>query len=212
MVGQQVHVGRYDAFAGFSFFSTPKSNPFERGLNGEFGVNLTSWISVGGDFSVFNGHSSLTPSDLTPSQRARLTPFLAVLPPGTALSVPYDAATYTFSAGPQVNIRKLAALTFFVRPALGAFHQTVTARPDSQTTTIIVATLIGSSGRTSDTAVFYGFGGGLDINVSRHLAIRMASDFVHVNPFQGLLDGGYNLVRFSVGPTFRWGKNVADRH
>ena len=42
----------------------------------------------------------------------------------------------------------------------------------------------------------------------QNMGIRTAADFVHYDMFSGLLHGGRNSVRFSVGPTFRFGPNV----
>src|ERR1700759_2962898 len=54
---QQDYVARYDAFGSYSFLSTSKLNLFERGFNGQFGVNVRRWLAIGGDFSTFDGHS-----------------------------------------------------------------------------------------------------------------------------------------------------------
>jgi hypothetical protein len=202
---QQSYVPRYDAFTGFSYLDSPKMNLAQRGFNGEFGVNVNRWLALGVDYSVFTGPSSLLPSELDPSIQAQLAGF--PLPPGYALSVPFDARTQTISAGPQVNIRKLQWVTFFVRPALGILHEQVTARPSDPIQTAVVGALV-PSGKKSDTTIFYGFGGGFDINASKHVAFRFASDFVHVNLFDGFLKEGRNSVRVSVGPTYHWGKNV----
>ncbi len=202
---QQSYVPRFDAFTGFSYLATPKMNLAQRGFNGEFGVNVNRWLALGMDYSVLTGHSSLTPAELTPEIQGQLSGL--VRPPGYVLAVPFDAKTQTFSAGPQVNIRKLEKVTFFVRPALGLIHEAVTARPADPIQTAVVGALV-PGGKKSDTTVFYGFGGGLDINASKHVAFRMAADFVHVFLFEGFLAEPRNSVRVSVGPTFRWGKNV----
>jgi len=99
-------------------------------------------------------------------------------------------------------------MTFFVRPALGALHADISLKPGDPVSIAIVTKLIGPGMKTSDTVVFYGFGGGMDLNVSKHVGIRTAADFVHYDMFSGLLNGGRNSVRFSVGPTFRFGPNV----
>ena len=39
--------------------------------------------------------------------------------------------------------------------------------------------------------------------------IQFAADFVHLNLFQGFLNGGRNSLRLTVGPTFRFGKNIS---
>jgi hypothetical protein len=205
---QQDYVSRFDTFGGYSYFTSPKLNLVERGFNGEAGVNIKRWLALGFDFSVFNGHSSLMASELNPTVQAQLAPLLSTLPAGFVLSVPFDATTYTYSAGPQINIRHWKPVTFFVRPGLGALHETVTAKPNSVLTTGLVNSLIGPSGQTSDTVVFYGFGGGIDWNVSKHFAVRTAADLAHFTVFESLLNGGRNAIRFSIGPAFRFGGNV----
>jgi hypothetical protein len=207
-VAQQDYVSRFDAFGGYSYFSSPKLNLVERGFNGEFGVNVKRWIALGGDFSIFDGHSSLTPGELNPTVQAQLLPILTTLPPGTVISVPFSARTYTFSAGPQINIRHWKPITPFIRPAFGVLHEDVTAKPNTPLTNLLVANLLGASGKKSDTVLFYGFGGGLDFTISRHFAIRTAADFVHTHLFGHLLNGGRNSVRVSLGPAIRWGGDV----
>lgn len=205
---QQDYVGRFDAFGGYSFMDSPKLNLAENGFNGEFGVNLKRWIAFGFDFSILTGSSHLVPSDLNAASQQQLAPILAVLPPGTALSIPFDATTSTYSVGPQINIRKLKKATFFVRPALGALHESVTAKPTDPLTAAIVAGLVGPSGKTSSTATFYGFGGGGDWNATKHVSVRVSADFVHFAIFQSFLNGGRNAVRISIGPAFHFGGNV----
>lgn len=206
---QQDYVDRFDVFGGYSYFSSPKINLVERGFNGEAGVNINRWLAMGFDFSVFSGHTSLLASELNPAVLAQLAPILVTLPPGTVISVPFDATTYTYSAGPQINVRHWKPVTLFVRPGLGALHETVTAKPNTPLTTALVNTLIGPSGQTSDTVVFYGFGGGIDWNVTRHFAIRTSADFAHFTVFDSLLNGGRNAVRVSVGPAFHFGGNAS---
>ena len=204
-LAQQDYVPRYDAFTGFSYLASPKMNLAQRGYNQEFGVNVNRWLALGGDYSVFNGHSSLAPSELASSiqgQLAHLTP-----PPGYVLSVPFEARTSTYSVGPQFNIRKLKPVTFFVRPALGILHERVRAKPVDAIQTAVVAALV-PGGTKSDTTVFYGGSGGFDWNATKHVGIRVAADFVHVNLFDGFLKEPRNSVRVSIGPTWRWGKNV----
>ena len=207
-LAQQDYVNRYDVFTGFSYLSSPHLNLFQRGFNGEAGVNVRRWLSLGGDFSVFTGHSSLNTADLDPSQLAKLAPLAPLLPPGVtlgSLSVPFDATTYTFTAGPQFNYRGIKAITPFIRPAIGGIHEHVTAKPDNPITQALVPVLLPGS-QKSDTTIFYGVGGGFDINATKHVGLRLAADFVHFKLFDGFLKDPRNAVRFSVGPTFRWGE------
>ena len=94
---------------------------------------------------------------------------------------------------------------------LGAFHESVSLNPPDAVGKALVAGLVGPSLHTTDTVLFYGFGGGMDFNLSTHFGVRTAADFVHYNVFSNLLDGGRNSVRFSIGPTFRFGGNILSK-
>ena len=201
---QQEYVPRYDAFAGFAYLNSPKLNLAERGFITEFGLNVNRWLVLGVDYSIFTGHSDIRGQDLTPALQQQLA---LLVPPGVPVSVPFDSTTYTFTAGPQFNFRQLKWVTFFVRPAIGGMHETATLRPNTPLTTVLVS-LLAPGGKKSDLEPFFGVGGGFDINASRHVGIRLGFDYVHVNLFDDLLAEGRNSLRISVGPTFRFGRNV----
>ena len=205
---QQDYVPRYDAFAGFSYLSSPKLNLAERGFDGEFGINLNRWLALGGDYSIFTGHSDIHATDLKPALQAQLVPLLPFLGPNPA--VPFDSTTYTFTFGPQINFRQLKWVTIFVRPAIGGMHETATLKPNTPALTLVTAQLA-PSGKKTDLKPFYGVGGGFDLNATKHFGIRFAVDYVHVNLFDDLLNSGRNSVRLAVGPTFRFGRNMADK-
>jgi Outer membrane protein beta-barrel domain len=202
---QQDYVSRYDAFAGFSYLNSPRLNLAERGFNAEFGVNVRRWLALGADYSIFTGHSAIRPQDLTTALQLQLLPILPLLGPNP--QVPFDSTTYTFTAGPQFNFRQLRWVTFFVRPAIGGMHETATLKPNTPALALVVQQLA-PSGKRSDLEPFYGVGGGFDLNASKHVAVRVGFDYVHVNLFEGLLKEGRNSLRISVGPTFRFGPNV----
>jgi len=102
-------------------------------------------------------------------------------------------------------------VTLFVRPALGALHASVTAKPNDPITKLIVGGLLGSNPTKSDTVVFYGFGGGATWEVTPNFGLRVAADFVRYNFFSDLLDGGRNSVRVVVGTKFSFGKNILQK-
>ena len=205
-LSQQEYVSRYSTFTAFSYFSTPSMNLAQRGFDADFGVNLRSWLTLGGDFSYGKGGTSLLSSSLSPSVQAKLAPFLHYLPPGTMLAVPYSASTYTYEAGPQFNYRKMKKVTLFVRPALGALHMNMTANPDPRLAPLLTQ-LLGSMSK-SDTVVFYGFGGGVTWEATPHFGIRVATDVVHYDVFSNLLNGGRNTVRVTVGTKYSFGRNI----
>jgi hypothetical protein len=205
---QQTDIRQFSTFGGFSYLSTPSLNLTQRGFDGDFGVNVRSWLTLGSDFSYSVGSSSLVPKYLNAATQAKLAPFLPYLPPGYVLAVPYDSATYTYEAGPQFNYRRFRKVTLFVRPALGVLHAAVTVKPGDPIAKQIVAGLLGTNPTKSDTAVFYGFGGGLTWELTPNFGLRVATDVVHFNYFSDLLNGGRNSVRLTVGTKFSFGKNI----
>lgn len=211
---QQTYVNRYDLYAGYAFLDTPSLNLFQNGFNTEVGWNAKTWVALGADFSVFSGSNTLNTATLNTGVQQQLGGQIeqlikaGIIPPTYQLMAQTNATVLTFSAGPQINYRHFKPVTLFVRPALGVFHEQATLNPSDPVGKALIAGLIGPALHTSDNVVFYGFGGGLDFNLSTHFGMRAASDFVHYDVFSNLLNGGRNSVRFSIGPTFRMGGNI----
>jgi hypothetical protein len=196
----QQTVNRFDLFTGYSHLSSPGVSLEQNGFNTSFGVNVTRWLALGADFSVFTGDGSINVADTKVA--GLVAPFL---PPGIpSPSIPFSAKTYTFAAGPQINIRHFEKVMFFVRPGLGAIHERATLNVPIALQPLLPL-IPGISTKMTDTVPFYGFGGGADINASKHVGLRFSVDFVHTSLFSSLLDSR-NAVRFSVGPTFKWGE------
>jgi hypothetical protein len=195
---QQDYVNRYDLFTGYSHLSSPSVSLEQNGFNGSFGVNVLRWLAVGADFSVFKGNGSIELA------KTKVAPLLAPFLGGLNPSIPFSADTYTFAAGPQVNLRKFKWVTLFARPGLGALHESATLQIPAALAPL--ASLVpGLTPNLTNTVVFYGAGGGFDYNLSKHVAIRVSADFVHTHLFANLLQPR-NAVRVSVGPTWRWGE------
>lgn len=214
---QQDYIARYSTFAAYSYLSTPSLNLTQRGFDGDLGVNIRPWLTLGGDFSYGSGHASLVPGNLSASAQSKLAPIIPLLPPGFVLAVPYNARTFTYEAGPQFNYRKQQHFTYFVRPALGALHSGFTAQPSQcqqpqlhcqAILTKVVTGLVGPSMGKSDTVVFYGFGGGVTWEASHNVGLRIAADYVRYNFFSDMLNGNRGTVRVTVGTKFNFGKNI----
>jgi opacity protein-like surface antigen len=208
---QQEYVGRYDAFAGFSYLDSPKLNLEQRGFNTQVGVNVTRWLALGFDYSTQQGKGTLLPTELKPSLQELLAAF--PLPPGYTLYVPFSATTQTFTGGPQLSCRHFKRATFFIHPSIGAIHEHINLEPHDPISTGIVGGLLQAgvlqTTAPSDTTYFYGLGGGAEFNASKHVHLRADVEYVHVFLFSGLLADSRNSVRLSIGPTFNFGKNVA---
>ncbi len=217
---QQDYIARYSAYTAFSYLSTPSLNLTQRGFDGDLGVNLRPWLTLGADFSYQSGSASLLPGSLSSSAQAKLAPIIPLLPPGFVLAVPYNTRTWTYEAGPQFNYRKEKNFTYFARPALGALHSGFTAQPGQcqqpqlhcqAILTQVVAGLVGPSLGKSDTVVFYGFGGGVTWEATHNFGLRIAADYVRYNFFSDLLNGSRGTVRVTVGTKFNFGKNIVHK-
>jgi len=213
---QQTYIPQYDIYNGFTYFETPGLNLAERGYNLQVGRNMKTWYALGFDYSVVSGHNSLTTSVLKTSLQQELNQeieyliSIGELPPGYQLIVPTDANSQTFAFGPQFEYRHFKQVTLFARPSLGAIRQKVTPHPNpADPFAVAVVQQLVPSGSKLDWQGFYGFGGGFDWNATRHFGIRMQSDLVYWHLFNDLLQNGDWTVRFSVGPTFKFGKNIA---
>lgn len=220
---QQDYVGRYDVFGGFSFLDSPKLDLQQHGFNTQIGYNARRWLALGVDYSIQFGHASLVPSDLKTVYATQLnglvlegeagvfTPIVISAP--YTLWAPFNATTQTFTAGPQLNYRHFRKVTLFVHPSIGAIHENISIKPHDAFTQYVVLPGLVQSGilktlKPNDTTYFYGFGGGGDFNVTKHVHLRADVEFVHVDLFSGILADSRNSLRFSVGPTLSFGKNV----
>ena len=214
---QQTDIPQFSTFEAFSYFATPSLNLVQRGIDADFGWNVRPWVTLGFDFSYGDGGSTIFPNKLAPAVQAQLAALAPTLPPGFVVAVPFSAQDYTYEAGPQFNYRHFKHFTLFARPALGALHANFKTEPQACgqpqlgcqiILTQIVTQLVGPSLQKSDTVVFYGFGGGITWEATPNVGIRVATDFVHYNFFSGLLDGGRNSFRVTVGTKFSFGKNI----
>jgi hypothetical protein len=211
--GQQSYVGRFDAFAGFTYLDSPHVKLGEPGFHLQSGVRVWAWMSLGVDYSRAMGSLTLTPNLLVTPLQTQLAQQIAglqalgQLPPGYVLSVPSDSTTQTFAAGPQFSYHHFARVTLFIRPSAGAIHEVATPRPGDPFATAVVHNLA-PTGKKTDWTKFYGFGGGADINVTKHFALRVQADLVRDHLFGDILKDARTTVRFSIGPAVQWGTNV----
>ncbi|HZD33316.1 MAG TPA: hypothetical protein VE779_16840 [Candidatus Angelobacter sp.] len=205
---KQEYVGQYDAYFGYAYLTTPNMNLAERGWQGQFGYNWKRSIALGFDTSYFGGNSSVTVPQLNSATVAKLAPIFPYLPAGYTVYAPYHANTYTITGGPQFNYRHFKYVTLFIHPDIGAMYQSIQIHPQDAIIGGIATSLLGSSMKTTQWTGFYGVGGGLDVNVTKHVGLRFQSDWVYTNMFDNLLKNPQYTWRMSASPTFRFGKNV----
>ena len=215
LLAQQSYVGRWDVYGGYTPILQPSINLTANGFNFQTGMRASTWLTLGFDYSIVTGRNTLDPGMLLPSLQSQLGAQLrqlaaaGMIPSGYKLAVPIDTRTQTFQAGPDFPIRKFESVTFFVRPNLGALQIVGTPRPADAIAQLVVHQLA-PAGQKTDWTYFYGFGGGFEVNVNHHFALRFQADYARDHFFNDLLPGG-NTIRVSIGPAFQFGKNVAGR-
>jgi hypothetical protein len=213
MFAQQDYVSRFDAFAGYALLDSPHIGLTENGFALQIGFRPRTWYSVGFDYSNTGGDTTITPDLLPTSLQQTLGAILeqlaaaGQLPSGYVLRVPIHSRTQTFAAGPQLAFRHWRHAIVFLRPVAGAIYEQATPKATDPITAAIVSRLV-PSGKKTDTTWFLGLGGGFDVLVSKHFAIRTQADVVWDHLFNDLLRDGRWTVRFSVGPAFNFGKNI----
>jgi len=206
---QQTDINRYTLFTGFDYMISPARNLTERGFEADFGVTVKPWLGLGGDFGAL-GDGIISGSGTINGGETVYAPAVnrSGLVPGGAnsIDVPFRSTTYTFAAGPQFYLRKWEKVTFLARPGFGGIHEKADiAFPPALIPLFTLLQLPLPSAHQSDTQLFFGLGGGFDLNVSKRVGIRFATDWVNTHLFSNLLVPRQNYIRFSAGPTFRWG-------
>jgi hypothetical protein len=211
---QQTYVTQFNIFAGYTFLDSPHIGLFENGFHTQLGYQARPWLALGFDYSISTGDSTLVPSLLPLPLQQQIAAQIAALqaagqlPPGYSLMVPATSVTQTFALGPQYTNRHFKRLTLFARPSLGAVREVSTPHPRDPFAAA-VAMQLAPSGKKLDWTGFYGFGGGVEIILSRHLSWRTQADLVWDHLFSDVLRDGRWTVRFSVGPAFNFGRNIA---
>jgi len=203
-VWAQTDINHYTLFTGFDYMVSPARNLTERGVETDFGVTMKPWLGLGVDVGIIRGAGTISGSETVYAPAVNQSGFV---PGGAgAIHVPFKSSTYTFAAGPQFYIRKWQRVTFLIRPGFGGMHEKADITfPASLGLLFQGLQIQPPAGHQTDTKLFFGMGGGFDINVSRTLGVRFAADWVNTHLFSNLLEPRQNYVRFSVGPTFRWG-------
>jgi hypothetical protein len=215
-LAQQKYVSQFDVFTGYTFLNSPKINLFEPGFHTQFGMRRNTWLTLGFDYSITAGDMTLSPELLPDALQASLKTTLGQLaaagklPAGYVLSVPAHSNTQTFAAGPQVTYRGLNKVSLFIRPSMGAIRELATPKPKDAIATLVVQGLA-PTGEKRDWQGFFGVGGGIDFNFSRHVALRVQADQVWDHLFNDILKNGRWTTRFSIGPAFNFGKNILEK-
>ncbi len=76
---QQTYIGRYDIFGGYTYLDSPHIKLGENGFHFQTGMRARSWLTLGFDYSVSKGSTSITPGLLTTALQQQLGAQLAQL-------------------------------------------------------------------------------------------------------------------------------------
>lgn len=204
-------INRFTLYTGFDWMNSPGLNLTQRGFDVDFGVTIKPWLALGGDFSaagdsIISGGGTINGADTIYAPILTAAEPLGA-PPPSSVHVPFKSTSYTFAMGPQFYLRKWSKVTFFARPGLGGIHADADVSLPPQ-----LGGLLGQLGapvpsaHQSDTQLFFGAGGGFDINISKRVALRFTADWINTHLFSNILTNRQNYVRCTVGPTFRWGR------
>ena len=233
LFGQQTYVTRFDVFTGYNFLNSSSISLSEPGFGAQIGFRPKTWYSFGFDYTKSAGDMSLTPNLLPTTLQQPLNAVIGqfkaagLLPANYTLVVPGHSSTQTFALGPQLAYRHFKHMTLFFRPVYaGAIREAATPKPAAELLAALAhlppatqAALLAAvpaaltplvSGSTkTDWAGFIGFGGGFDMLLTNHFAIRTQADLVYDHLFNDILRDGRFTTRFSVGPAFNFGRNIA---
>jgi opacity protein-like surface antigen len=174
-----------EVFGGYSYFR-PDGGGSLHGWNGSADVNLNKWLGVVADFSGHYGSSSTSVSTAIIGQ------------PGLSVEASADSNIHTFLVGPQVSYRKDERLTPFGHALIGfsRVHD-----HGSATATVPVLGTTTFSFNNTDTGFAMGLGGGLDVTITRSVALRL----IQADYLMTRLNGGnQNNARISVGFVYRF--------
>lgn len=205
---QRGYVSKYDMYVGFSNINAPFVNNLNQpGIGVQFAMVHNRWLESGLDYSVQSGTGPLTADLLTKSLQMGLA---AALPPGYSLRLRTDVNIQTFAGGTQLTYRRFARAPIFFHPVLTALRIEATPRPKDPIQAAIAHALV-PSGKKIDLTPGFGFGGGTDLRISKHLSARMQMDGAWSHPMNDILGNGGWIIRAGVGPAFHFGRDINNR-
>jgi len=186
---------RVEWFFGYSYlravpeFATGNRLVYLNGGSTNIAFNFNRYLGLVGDFGGF-GDDKLMLTD--PNEN-----------PSTLVNPNHDSGgtVYTYLFGPRLSFRKYERVTPFVQALFGGIHASAVSPSDCSGT---------CPGLPSENAFAFTAGGGLDVKVHHHLAIRIVQAEYLMTRFDDFTTGataGQNDIRLSAGLVFRFGGN-----
>jgi hypothetical protein len=174
---------RAELFGGYSYFRADGGGNLH-GWNGSIAGNLSRWFGLVADFSGHFGSESFQVG----------VPVVTPFPPVPSLSTDIDSNLHLFLAGPRLSYRKHERLVPFGHLLLGVARAHIDGKFEGPTFIVRFS--------NTDTAFALALGGGLDVELSKRVALRLIQADYLLTRFG---DGTQNNGRISVGIVLRLG-------
>lgn len=214
LASAQNYIPRYDAYIGYAYFNSPATGLPEHGVHFQIGMNMRSWYALGFDYSRASGDLFITEEVLPTALQDQLRPVLeafkasGTVPASYVPRVPVHSETQTFAAGPQLVFRRWNKFIPFLRPSIGAIREVATPLPSDPITELLTAEVAPVNKPKLDWQAFYGVGFGADYKIGKHMGLRVQLDIVRNHLFDDILRNPHTTFRFSVGPSFQFGRDI----
>jgi hypothetical protein len=195
-MGPNSYTPRFELFLGYSYLRVVPTVDYGNRfywLNGgstSIAFNLNRYLGLVGDFGGFNETRLLIASGNPPGATG-------------AYEAVDGGSAYTFLGGPRFSLRSHERVTPFVQALFGEMHATAVSLCPSCTAIL-----------PAQSAFALTAGGGLDIRLSHHFAVRVVQAEYLMTRFDNVAtgkSGEQNNVRLSAGLVLRWGGNRAPR-
>jgi hypothetical protein len=207
---------RYGIYLGLPTSVTPSEVLHQSGIEVQAGIQTRGWCTVGADFTRLTGAGSIAigqiPKALRTPLQAEITGLeaAALLPPDYRFKIDGAASSMLFSFGPQFNTRAHRGVALLAHPDIGALREEIKPHPGDAFSRAVTQSFM-PAGRKVDWTPFYGGGGGVDLQLSRHITFKSMIDVVYSHAFNDLLADGTWTYRFSSGVTFQFGSRRESR-
>ena len=193
---QQTPFNRVEISSGYSLLRTPSLSMNQHGFSGSVGFNVSRWLGLNTDFSVYGGSGNPTLADTK----------LAPLFPAISTNIPMSRTTSLMTFGPQINMRQHKFIMPWVRAGLGFFHSSSTYNFGGLGAGATLPS--GVSQNMTDTGLALRVGGGVDFKVTNDFSIRTGVDYVYANPDQVVFKN-MGAFTFSIGT--KWSLSPVQR-
>lgn len=188
-----IFYGIYDI--GFTPYLNSETSKYQKfGFDSSFTFNVDSIFGIEADFKYNTGDVYKMETPLLIYNFAQYSGYPYYL--NTSASY----TNYSFLAGPRFALRKFKTVTPFAHALMGFDHAKYSSKP-------LFSNVDAQSSK--DTGFGLSLGGGIDLNVTKHFAVRLIqADYFLTkhNDFAAYTDNTWNNMALAFGAVFRFGE------